>query len=64
MEGGSTLFDAIGTAFTSWIEWGGEFLTALTSGTLSGLLIPMAIGIAASAVMYVVGLVRKITWGA
>lgn len=57
-------FDAIGTAFTDAIAWVGQFMTALTSGSLSGLLIPLCIGIGISLVMVCVKIVRKITWGA
>ena len=58
---------ALGNAFTSIINYVGEFLTALTDttdGVLAGLLPLFAIGIAISLVMVCVKIVRKVVWGA
>lgn len=58
------MWDAVTTAFTSIITLVGQFLTAITSGTLAGLLPLFAVGIAISLVMVAVKIVRKVTWGA
>lgn len=58
------MLDSISTMFTQVITWIGEFVTALTTGSLSGLLPLFSIGIGISLAMVIMKLIRKITWGA
>lgn len=58
------MFDAVKDCFGDVITLVGQFLTALTTGALSGLLPLFAIGIAISLVLLSVRVVRKVTWGA
>lgn len=58
------MLKAISDIFTQIITWIGEFVTALTSGSLSGLLPLFAIGIGISLAMVIMKLIRQITWGA
>ena len=51
-------------ALDTVIEWIGTVLTAVTSGSLSGLWPLLAIGIAISIVMLVVKVVKRFAWGA
>lgn len=66
MEGGAVnaMWSEVTKAFTSIISLVGEFLTAITSGSLTGILPLFAVGIAISLVMVAVKIVRKVTWGA
>lgn len=63
-EGTGSVLEAVGTAVTEVIGWGGEVLTAIMSGQLTALLPVFAIGIGVSVVLFGVKLVRKICWGA
>lgn len=58
------MWDAVLDTFSDVIAVVGQFLTALTSGALSGLLPLFAIGIAISVVLVCIRIVRKVTWGA
>lgn len=58
------MLDSISEIFSQIITWIGQFVTALTSGALSGLLPLFAIGIGISLAMVIMKLIRKITWGA
>lgn len=53
----------LSATFTQVIAWIGEFVTALTSGDLQGLLPLFVIGIAISLAMVIMKLIRKVTWG-
>lgn len=63
MEGGTTFLGTLTDMFTQVISYIGQFVTALTSGGLSGLLPLFVIGIAISLAMVIMKLVRKVTWG-
>lgn len=63
MEGGTTFLGTLGEMFTQVITYIGQFVTALTSGSLSGLLPLFVIGIAISLAMVIMKLIRKVTWG-
>lgn len=54
----------LSSMFTQVIAWIGEFVTALTSGDMAGLLPLFVIGIAVSLAMVIMKLIRKVTWGA
>lgn len=60
------MWNAITTAFTSFVSMVGELVTALTgtNGALAGLLPLFAIGIAISIFMVGFKAIRKVTWGA
>lgn len=60
------MIEAIGTAITSVIGWTGEVVSALTTtdGELNGLLPLFAIGVAVSAVMLGVKVIKGFVWGA
>ena len=69
MEGGikqaaTTFMGAIGEGLTEVIEWIGEVITAVTSGSLSALLPLFGLGIAVTVVMLAVRVIRSFTWGA
>lgn len=57
---------AVTSAITSVLQWIGTVITSLTSseGDLHELLPLLAIGIAISAVMLGVRMIRKVTWAA
>lgn len=57
---------AVGTAITNVLGWVGEFITALTDatdGALYALLPLFAIGIAVSAVLLGIKIVKSVVWG-
>lgn len=60
------MIEAIGSSITSVIGWAGEVVTALTStdGALNELLPLFAIGVAVSAVMLGVKIIKGFVWGA
>lgn len=60
------MMDAVTTGISSVIQWVGDVVSALTAtdGALAPLLPLFAIGIAISAVMLGVKVIRSITWGA
>lgn len=69
MEGGSsmgTLGSAVTTALGQVLDWMGEVISSLTSadGELNPLLAMFAVGIAISAVMLGIRIVRSLVWGA
>ena len=65
MEGTtSTMLEAVGTGVTEVISWCGEVVTAITSGSLSGLLPLFAVGIGISAVLFGIKAIKSIVWGA
>lgn len=58
------MVSAVTSALTTVIGWIGEVVTAITSGQLAELLPLFAIGIAISAVLLGVKVIRSIVWGA
>lgn len=60
------MLEAVGTGITTVIGWVGDVVDALvtTEGALGALLPLFAIGIAISAIMLGVKIVRGIVWGA
>lgn len=60
------MMQAATDALSTVITWVGTVITALTgaSGSLKELLPLFAIGIAASAFMFAMKAIRKVTWGA
>lgn len=60
-----TMIEAVTTALTTVIGWVGTVITALTgtSGALNGLLPLFAIGVAISALLLGVKVIRSFTWG-
>ena len=60
------MLEAVGTGITSVISWVGSVITALTSqtGALNALLPLFAIGIAISAVLLGVKIIKSVVWGA
>lgn len=68
-EGGNlmgTLGTAVTTALGQVLDWMGEVITSLTTeaGELNPLLAMFAVGIAISAVMLGIRIVRSLVWGA
>lgn len=55
---------AVTSGITTVIGWIGTTITAITSGELSSLLPLFAIGIAISAILLGVKIIRSIVWGA
>lgn len=55
---------AVTAAISTVLGWIGTVITALTSGSLAPLLPLFAVGIAVSAVMLGVAMIRKVTWAA
>lgn len=55
--------DAVGSALTEVISWVGTVITALLSGDLSALLPLFAIGIAISALLLGVKIIKTFIWG-
>ena len=60
------MLDAVTTAMTTVIDWVGTVVTALVgaSGALKDLLPLFAIGVAISAVMLGIKVIRGLIWGA
>lgn len=60
------MLEAVGTGITSVIGWVGDVITAMTTteGALNDLLPLFAIGIAISAVLLGVKVIKSIVWGA
>ena len=60
------MLEAVGTGITTVISWVGDVVDALvtTDGALGALLPLFAIGIAISAIMLGIKIVRGIVWGA
>lgn len=58
------IWTACTEAFSAMLGLIGEFLSALTNGSLSPLLGLFAVGICISLIMVCVKICRKITWGA
>lgn len=60
------MLDAVTSAISTVITWIGSFITALTStsGALYPLLPLFAVGIAISAVLLGVKIVKSVVWGA
>lgn len=60
------MLDAVTSAISTVIAWIGSFITALTSssGALYALLPLFAVGIAISAVLLGVKIVKSVVWGA
>lgn len=60
------MLDAVTSAMTQVLTWVGTVITALTgsSGALNALLPLFAIGIAISAVLLGIRIIRSVVWGA
>lgn len=58
------MIEAVTTGLTTVIGWIGSVVTAITTGGLSALLPLFAIGIAISAVLLGVKVIKSIVWGA
>ena len=60
------MLEAVSTGLTTVIEWVGTVVTALTTtdGALAPLLPLLAIGVAVTAIMLGVKVIRSIIWGA
>lgn len=56
----TTLWSELSTVFTAILGWAGDTLTAITTGTLSGLLPFLAIPIAFGVIGFGVGLVKRV----
>lgn len=57
------MLSAVTSAISDVIGWVGSVITALTSGSMSGLLPLFAIGIAISAVLLGIKIIRSVVWG-
>ena len=65
MEGAAaTMLTNISTAFTTVLGWGGDIVTALSSGELADLGVLFGIGVAMAVIGGVLGLIKRIIWGA
>lgn len=58
------LIEAVTSGLTTVISWIGTVVTAVTTGALKDLLPLFAIGIAISAVLLGIKVIRSIVWGA
>lgn len=58
------MIEAVSSGLTTVIGWIGSVVTAVTTGDLKDLLPLFAIGIAISAVMLGIKVIRSIVWGA
>lgn len=58
------MVEAVTTGLTTVIGWIGTVITSITSGQLAALLPLFAIGIAISAVLLGVKVIKSIVWGA
>lgn len=56
----ATLWSELSTVFTAILGWAGDTLTAITSGTLAGLLPFLAIPIAFTVIGFAVGLIKRV----
>lgn len=56
----ASLWSELSTVFTAILGWAGDTLTAITTGTLSGLLPFLAIPIAFGVIGFGVGLVKRV----
>jgi hypothetical protein len=66
LKGENKMLEAVGTGITSVIGWIGDVITALTTteGELAALLPLFAVGIAISAVLLGVKVIKSLVWGA
>lgn len=56
----TTLWSQLSTVFTQLITWTGEVLTAITSGSMSGLLPFLAVPVAFTVIGFGVGLIKRV----
>lgn len=56
----TSLWSQLSTVFTAILGWAGDTLTAVTTGTLSGLLPFLAIPIAFTVIGFAVGLIKRV----
>lgn len=56
----ASLWSQLSTVFTQLITWTGEVLTAITSGSMSGLLPFLAIPVAFTVIGFGVGLIKRV----
>lgn len=59
-QAATTLWSELSTVFTALISWTGEVLTAITSGSLAGLLPFLAIPIGFTLIGFGVGLIKRV----
>lgn len=55
-----TLWSELSTVFTQLVTWTGEVLTAITSGSMAGLLPFLAIPVAFTVIGFGVGLIKRV----
>lgn len=56
----TSLWSQLSTVFTQLITWTGEVLTAITSGSMSGLLPFLAVPVAFTVIGFGVGLIKRV----
>lgn len=56
----ATLWSELSTVFTALIGWTGEVLTAITSGSMAGLLPFLAVPVAFTVIGFGVGLIKRV----
>lgn len=61
---GTTMLSTIETAFTTVLGWTSDIVTALTTGDLSGLGVLFGIGVAIAVIGGVIGIIKRVIWGA
>lgn len=59
-QAGTSLWSQLSTVFTQLITWTGEVLTAITSGSMAGLLPFLAIPVAFTVIGFGVGLIKRV----
>lgn len=59
-QAGTSLWAQLSTVFTQLITWTGEVLTAITSGSMAGLLPFLAIPVAFTVIGFGVGLIKRV----
>lgn len=59
-QASSSLWAQLSTVFTQLITWTGEVLTAITSGSMAGLLPFLAIPVAFTVIGFGVGLIKRV----
>lgn len=57
------MITAVTSALTTVIDWVGDVVTAITTGSLSSLLPLLAIGVAVSAFFMGIKAIRGVIWG-
>lgn len=57
------MLEAIGTGVTSVITWGGNVLTAITSGSMAGVLPVIGVTIGLGIVGWGIKTIKSLVWG-